>query len=127
VHFVGHAPPKTILIGRSLCRDWWASAGSPPYLRSRSAKRSAAGAPGLFVRNGALYWLDSGVPKPVSGEVLATIIETYVVTQKVVGTPGQADWTFEYTPYKPSGKDVRSLLTASTLKTGSLIARVHEA
>jgi len=67
------------------------------------------------------------VPKPVSGEVLATIIETYVVTQKVVGTPGQADWTFEYTPYKPSGKDVRSLLTASTLKTGSLIARVHEA
>jgi hypothetical protein len=29
-------------IGRKLCRHWWASAHSPPYLRSRSAKRSTA-------------------------------------------------------------------------------------
>src|SRR5262249_58530240 len=29
-------------LGRRLCRDWWASAGSPPYSRSRSATRSAA-------------------------------------------------------------------------------------
>jgi Cupin domain len=30
------------MIWRTLCRHWWASAGSPLYLRSRSAKRSAA-------------------------------------------------------------------------------------
>jgi hypothetical protein len=40
--FHDYAPPRRCLIGRSLCRDLWASAGSPIYLRSASVKRSAA-------------------------------------------------------------------------------------
>jgi len=37
----GQRHSSTPQFGRSLCRDWWDSAGSPPYLRSRSVKRSA--------------------------------------------------------------------------------------
>jgi hypothetical protein len=88
---------------------------------------ATAGVPGFFVRGGGLYWMHEGTVIAVSGEVLAQTIERHVVTQRAVGTPGQSDWKFVYEPYKPSGKEVRALLTATTWKTGSLIARVGEA
>jgi quercetin dioxygenase-like cupin family protein len=44
-------------IGRKLCRHWWASAHSPPYLRSRSAKRSAAALSG---DQGMIVWWSIG-------------------------------------------------------------------
>jgi hypothetical protein len=88
---------------------------------------ATAGAPGLFVRDGALHWLDEGKVKAVNAEVLAELISKYVVTQRAVGTPGSADWKMVYEPYKPTHKDIRALLTANTLKSGSLIGRVREA
>jgi hypothetical protein len=71
--------------------------------------------------------LPSRSQRRASAKVLTGVIEQHVVTQRAVGTPGQADWRIEYTPYKPSWKEVRGLLTATTWKTGSLIARVGEA
>jgi hypothetical protein len=47
--------------------------------------------------------------------------------QRAVGTEGSTDWKMVYEPYRPSGKEVRALLTANTLKSGSLIGRVKEA
>ena len=88
---------------------------------------AVANAPGLFIRAGALYWLDGGRVVGVNGEVLAELISKYVVTQRAVGTPGSADWKMVYEPYKPTPKDIRALLTAITLKSGSLIGRVKAA
>jgi hypothetical protein len=84
-------------------------------------------APGLFARDGALHWLDEGKVKAVSGEVLAELISKYVVTQRVVGTPGKSDWRIEYTPYHANQREIRALLMANTLKSGSLIGRVKAA
>jgi hypothetical protein len=90
---------------------------------------ATAGIPGLFVRSGSLHWMHEGKVVAVGAEVLATIIETHVVTQKAVnkGTEAEPTWVFEFTPYKPTRKDIWNLLSASTLKGGSLIARVREA
>src|SRR5262245_22549920 len=101
-------------------------AGRTPPCRCRDLcdlADAVAGIPGLFVRGGGLYWMHEGTVVAGSGEVLMGVIERHVVTQRAVGTPGQADWKFVYESYKPSRKDVWDQISAYTLKGSWLIER----
>ena len=61
----------------------------------------------------------------VTIDALREIIAKHVVTQRLVNRGN--GWELVYSAFEPSPKELRTLLTADTLKTGSLVARVKVA
>jgi len=116
-----YAPRETA--GRGQFRD--------PYADICALADAVAGATSaeLFNHNGRLIWLREGTLAQVTLDALHEIVAKNVVTQRLVnrGTADAPNWELVYSPCEPSRKELVTLITADSLKTGSLAARVMKA
>lgn len=94
-----------------------------PYEDLNSLADAVAESAKIYL-DGRLVWLREGTLVQVTMDALREIIAKNVVTQRLVQRGN--GWELVYSPFEPSPKELRVLLTAD-LKTGSLIARVMTA